>query len=254
MDTIDDFQLLIDLHRPNPRQGPGSEAATLLALELSGLLGRHALQIADLGCGTGASTITLAERLDGHITAVDLFPQFLDVLGDRARAHGVESRITTLAASFDALPFAPASLDAIWSEGAIYNLGFEAGLTLWRPFLKPGGVLAVSEITWLTAQRPAEIQSHWDVHYPEIDLASGKIAALERNGFTPIGYFPLPESCWLENYYQPLQARFSALLEQYDHSDAAKACVEAEEREIELYTRHRAHLSYGFYVAQKTTE
>lgn len=74
--------------------------------------------------------------------------------------------------------------------------------------------------------------------------------AVRRHGFTPIGYFPLSESCWLENYYRPLQARFPALLEHYEHSDTARACVEAEEYEIALYERHKAHVSYGFYIAR----
>lgn len=249
---MDDLQLLIDLHKPNPRLGPGSDATTRLALELSGLLPRHGLEVADLGCGTGASAISLAEQLDAHITAVDLFPEFLGELERRAEARGVKARITTLAASIDALPFEPESLDAIWSEGAIYNMGFEAGIVAWRPFLAPGGVLAVSEITWLTSERPAELEAHWEREYPEIDLASGKLAVLERHGFTPVGYFPLPEACWLENYYRPLRERFPPLLEQHAHSDAARACVEAEEREIALYERHRAHVSYGFYIARKT--
>ena len=248
---MDDFQLLIDLHKPNPRQGPGSDETTRQALELSGLLGGQALKVADLGCGTGASAMVLAEDLDAHITAVDLFPEFLEELTRRAKERGVAERITTLNASIDDLPFEHGSLDAIWSEGAIYNIGFEAGIAAWRPFLKQGGVLAVSEITWLTAERPAELQAYWDQEYPQIDLASGKLAILERHGFTPIAYFPLDESCWLKNYYHPLQARFPLLLEQYEHSEAARACVEADQREIALYEKHKAHVSYGFYIASK---
>ncbi len=251
---MNDFQILLDLHRPNPRQGPGSDEATLRALELSGLIGRAGLQVADVGCGTGASTLLLAERLDAHIQAVDIFPEFLEELMRRATERGVADRVTTVAASMEALPFEPLSLDAIWAEGSIYNIGFEAGVQAWRPLLKPGGVLALSEITWLTAKRPAELEQHWNREYPEIDLASGKLAVLERNGYTPIGYFPLPEACWLENYYGPLRARFPALLAQYEHSDEARACVDAEEFEIALYERNREHVSYGFYVARKTAD
>jgi SAM-dependent methyltransferase len=251
---MENVALLIDLHKPNLRLGPGSAAATRLALELSGLLGRPGLRVADLGCGTGASAIPLAEQLDAQITAVDQFPAFLDQLVLRAEARGVGARIRTLAASFDALPFEAGSLDAIWSEGAIYNLGFEAGLAAWRPFLQPGGVLAVSELTWLTAERPAELQAHWAQEYPEVGLASAKLAALERQGFMPLGYFPLPAACWLEDYYRPLRARFPALLEQNAHSEAARACVAAEEREIALYERHQDHVSYGFYIARKTSD
>jgi len=112
-------------------------------------------------------------------------------------------------------------------------------------------VLAVSEITWLTSERPAERQAHWEQEYPQIDQASGKLAVLEKHGFTPISCFPLAESSWIESYYRPLQERFPALLEQHDHSRAAQACVEAEEREIALYERYHAHVSYGFYIARK---
>ena len=44
----------------------------------------------------------------------------------------------------DELSFDDESLDAIWSEGAIYNIGFEHGVHTWRRFPKPGGILGVS--------------------------------------------------------------------------------------------------------------
>ncbi len=255
---MEDFRLLLDLHRPNPRLGPGSERATRQALTLSGLAerpeGSRRCKIADLGCGTGASALVLAKALEAEIIAVDLFPAFLTELERRAAARGVGARITTLAASIEELPFALGSLDAIWSEGAIYNLGFEAGLAAWRPFLAPGGVLAVSELTWLTSERPAELQAHWDAAYPEVATASAKLAVLERQGFSPLGYFPLSESCWLEGYYGPLRARFPAFLEEHGHSEAARTLVAEEELEIDLYQRHSAFVSYGFYVARKVGE
>ena len=256
------LSLIIDLHKPHPRQGPGSRADTLRAIELAGLRDRRDLKIADLGCGTGASALVLAETLDAHITAVDLFPDFLDELTRRATDQNLDARITPLEASIDALPFVPESLDVVWSEGAIYNLGFEAGLKAWRPFLKPGGILAVSEITWLTGEspettpgeagpRPAELQRYWDAAYPEVDVASAKIAHLETHGFSPIGYFPLPPSSWLDAYYAPLRADFDAFLERHHHSDDARACVAEHQREIELYERFQAYYSYGFYIARK---
>jgi SAM-dependent methyltransferase len=148
--SVEDLDLLVDLHLDGRRQGPGSGEATRRAIALSGLDGREALTIADLGCGTGASTLVLADALDACIAAVDIFPAFLRRLDDDAERRGVADLITTVAASLDALPFADETLDAIWSEGAIYNIGFERGLGLWRRSLKPGAVIAVSELTWLT--------------------------------------------------------------------------------------------------------
>jgi cyclopropane fatty-acyl-phospholipid synthase-like methyltransferase len=252
--TMDELQLLVDLHKDNKRQGPGGDAETRLAVALSGLKGQANLKIADIGCGTGASTLVLADELDAHITAVDFLPEFLSILERDAAQVGVAERITTLAESMDALPFKAESLDAIWSEGAIYNMGFEAGVAAWRQFLKPGGILAVSELTWLTAERPAALQAHWDAEYPQVDTASAKMAILEQHGFKPMGYFFLSESCWLDNYYRPIQQRLSAFLDAHGQSDEAKAIVAAEQAEIALYEQYRQYVSYGYYVAQKLAD
>ena len=248
---MDDLQLLLDLHKDGSRQGPGGDRETRLAIELSGLKKGAGLKIADIGCGSGASTLTLARELDAHITAVDFLPEFLAELEVRADRAGVADRITTLTASMDALPFEKAAFDAIWSEGAIYNMGFAAGLEAWRRYLKPSGIIAVSELTWLTDQRPEQLQTHWEREYSEVDRASAKIDVLERLGFSLLGYFPLPEYCWLDNYYRPLQRRFPAFLARHENSDAARAVVAAEESEIALYEDHAAFVSYGFYIARK---
>ncbi len=248
---MDDLTLLIDLHRDGERQGPGGDDETRLAISLSGLRARTNLRIADIGCGTGAATRVLAHELDTTVTAVDLLPDFihdLDIAADRAK---LRERITTLIASMDALPFAAQSFDAIWSEGAIYNMGFASGIRAWRRLLKPDGILAVSELTWLTQARPAELQRHWLQQYPEVDTAAAKIALLEANGFSPLAYFTLPQQCWLDNYYRPLQARFAGFLARHGNSGAAEAIVAAEQNEIALYERNMAFVGYGYFIAKK---
>ena len=251
---MDELSLLVDLHRDGKRQGPGGDDETRLAVTLSGLSGRKGLKIADIGCGTGASTLALANQLDATLTAVDFLPDFLHDLDVTAQRENLAQRIETLVASMDALPFEEQSFDAIWSEGAIYNIGFSNGIKAWRRFLKPGGILAVSELTWLTQDRPAELERHWIREYAEVDTASAKMGILERNGFSPVGYFALPKRCWLDNYYRPMQARFAAFLERNGNSEAAAAIVAAEENEIALYERHSAFVSYGFYVARRTAD
>ena len=251
---MDDLELLTDLHRGGTRQGPGGDDETRLAIELSGLRDATDLQLADIGCGTGASTFVLAEELDTKIVAVDFLPDFLHLLDTGATQRGLADRITSLATSMDALPFDDDSLDAIWSEGAIYNIGFETGIRSWRRFLKPGGILAVSEITWLTADRPAELDQHWNAEYPEVATASSKFAALEQQGYSPIGYFALPEHCWLDKYYRPMQQRFADFLTRHEHSDAARAIVDAERHEIDLYERFSPYVSYGYYIARRAPD
>jgi len=151
--TETELRLLIDFHLLAQRQGPGSDTDTLRALDFVNQMSVPNLNIADIGCGTGAQTMVLAHKLNGNITAVDLFPEFLDILRRQAAEQGVSDRINTLQASMDNLPFSSDSLDLIWSEGAIYNIGFEAGITYWKSFLNSGGFLALSELTWKTNKR-----------------------------------------------------------------------------------------------------
>jgi SAM-dependent methyltransferase len=248
---VEDYQLLIDLHKSANRQGPGSDAETEKALDLSMVDRSAPLKIADIGCGTGASTLLLARLLNAQITAVDFLQEFLEVLEGKAKKMGLSEKIKTLSCSMDNLPFGDEEYDVIWSEGAIYNIGFERGVKDWNRYLKVGGLLVVSEITWITGTRPLELQKFWDDEYPEIDVASSKIGVLEKNGFSPIGYFVLPEYCWLDNYYWPMQDRFKDFLNRNGNSEEAKAIMEWEKREIELYEKYKAHYSYGVYIARK---
>lgn len=252
--NMDNLELLIELHIGGQRQGPGGDEETRLALALSGLKKRKSLNIADIGCGTGASTRVLARELDAKVTAVDFLPAFLDVLKRDLEREGLSDRIETLSKAMEELPFEDNAFDAIWSEGAVYNMGFDAGTKAWRRFLKPGGILAVSELTWLTRTRPAELDRHWMAEYPEVGTAAEKINVLENNGYSMRGYFPLPKHCWIDNYYRPMQSRFDSFLSKQGNSEAANAIVAAENVEIDLYERNSEFISYGFYIAQRTDD
>lgn len=246
-----ELELIIDLHKHSERQGPGSENDTLKALNFMNLPTDQSLKVADLGCGSGGQTITLARNLNAQITAVDLFPAFLNELTEKAQKLGLSNKILTLEKSIDDLPFSKSEFDVIWSEGAIYNIGFENGLKKWSEYLKPGGFLAVSEITWITPTRPKEIDAFWNAEYPEVDTASNKIKQLENNGYTLVGYFYLSENSWIETYYKPLQARFKNFLNRNHNSDLAKKVVDDNQAEIDLYKKFKNYYSYGFYVARK---
>lgn len=249
---MDDLALLFDLHKRAKRQGPGGEDQTRKAVDLAGLSPSEPLKIADIGCGTGASTMQLARALNARITAVDFSSDFLEVLEADTEEAGLSERIKSLLCSMETLPFEDEEYDVFWSEGAVYNMGFENGVNSWRHFLRPGGLLVVSEITWTTGDRPSEVQKFWESAYPEIATAADKISVLERSGYSPIAYFTLPESSWIDNYYRPLQDSFPGFLARHANSDKARAIVEAEEKEISLYMKFKTYYSYGVYIARKT--
>ena len=246
-----ELELLVDFHKDAERQGPGSTATTLRAINFMNIENKKNLKIADIGCGTGAQTITLAKNLNGQIIAVDLFSAFLEKLNSKSKVEGLDEKIITREISMESLDFRDEEIDIIWSEGAIYNIGFEVGIKQWKKYLKPGGYLALTEITWLTNSRPIEIEEHWNNEYPEINTPSNKIRQLEENGYTPVGYFILPEECWLDNYYNPIEERFDEFLNKHNNSDIAKRIVEAEKEEIRKYKKYKSYLSYGFYIAKR---
>jgi ubiquinone/menaquinone biosynthesis C-methylase UbiE len=246
-----ELQLIVDLHINSERQGPGSEKDTLRALKFLNLPADKNLKVADIGCGSGGQTISLAKNLNGQITAVDLFPEFLNELNEKAQNLGFTDKIVTLEKSMDDLPFTEGELDLIWSEGAVYNIGFENGLKKWKDYLKVGGYLAVSEITWITQSRPKEIEEFWKSEYPEIDTASNKIKQLENNGYSLVGYFYLSQDSWIETYYKPMQARFENFLKRNNNSELSRKVVDDNQAEIDLYQKFKDYYSYGFYIARK---
>jgi hypothetical protein len=138
------------------------------------------------------------------------------------------------------------SIDLLWSEGAIYFLGFEAGLRLWRRLLAPGGCLAVSECSWLGADPPADVAAFFRQGYPGMAGVEQNIERARAAGFEVLDHFALPPEAWWDEYYGPLQARMTRLA---PDADPELAAVIAEtRREIDLFRRYGDAYGYLFYL------
>jgi SAM-dependent methyltransferase len=245
-----DFKLICEYYANLERQGPGSPEATLTALGFIDNLTSQS-QIADIGCGTGGQTLVLAGRTQGRITGIDLFPAFIDLFNANAKRLHFEDRVRGVTGSMEALPFRDEELDLIWSEGAIYNIGFKRGLSEWHRFLKPGGHIAVSEASWFTRERPAEIDDFWRDAYPEIDTIPNKVAQMQDAGYVPVATFILPETCWTDNFYKPQHALQTAFLEKHKGNKTAEELVANQRREAQLYDQYNAYYGYVFYIGRK---
>lgn len=246
-----ELDLLIDLHLRNHRQGPGSTTETLKAMALTGLNPASSLKVADIGCGTGASTLILARETNWQIRAVDLFPAFLNKLEKQASSTAPKQTISLAQEDMNQLSFKAQSLDLIWSEGAIYSMGFANGLKKWREFLVDDGILAISEICWTSANRPAEIEAYWNAEYPEIATLEEKAKQMESHGYKLIDSFILEANSWLNNYFEPLEQTIPLFLEEHKHTELAQKVVELHRMEYELYRKFQAYYSYGFFIARK---
>lgn len=250
--SIHEFELqLICRYFSNfERQGPGSPEMTIKALSFINNLTQDS-RIADIGCGTGGQTMVLAQNTTGTITGIDLFPDFIGIFNENAKRLNLQDRIKGITGSMDDLPFKDEEYDLIWSEGAIYNIGFERGLKEWSGFLKKGGYIAVTDATWFTEERPSEIENFWLSEYPGITTISNNINAMQKSGYIPVAVFTLPENCWIENYYIPQTSVQEKFLKIYEGNEAAKRFIEYQRHEAKMYQEYKEYYGYVFYIGKK---
>jgi ubiquinone/menaquinone biosynthesis C-methylase UbiE len=245
-----DFKLICEYYSLIERQGPGSPEVTVKALSFIDNLTDES-KIADIGCGTGGQTMVIANHAPGQITGVDLFPEFIEIFSRNAENSNLQDRMTGIVGSMANLPFEDEEFDLLWSEGAIYNIGFERGINEWKRFLKSGGFIAVSEASWFTEERPDEIAQFWKEAYPEIDTISNKISQLQKAGYIPVATFILPENCWMENFYLPQVSVQQTFLKKYPGHKAAEELVENQRHEAEFYYKYKDFYGYVFYIGKK---
>lgn len=245
-----DFHLVCEYFSSMDRQGPGSPEMTVKALGFIDNLTEES-RIADIGCGTGGQTMVLAQHAPGHITGIDIFPVFIDMLDANARKRNLHDRVGGVVGSMENLPFRAEELDLIWSEGAIYNIGFERGVTEWRKFLKAGGYIAVTEASWFTEERPAEINDFWMNAYPEIDTIPHTMAKLQKSGYIPVASFVLPQNCWMEHFYDLQVEAQEKFLNKYQGNPTAEQLIRYQRHEAQLYAKYKEYYGYVFYIAKK---
>jgi ubiquinone/menaquinone biosynthesis C-methylase UbiE len=245
-----DFSLICEYFSSIERQGPGSPEVTIKALSFIDYLSNES-RIADLGCGTGGQTMVMAQHVPGNITAIDLFSTFIDLFNQNAGKLNLQDRVKGIIGSMDSLPFQEEELDLIWSEGAIYNIGFERGLNEWRKFLKTGGYVAVTEASWFTEERPAEINDFWVEAYPEIDTIPNKVAIMQKAGYLPVASFILPEKCWTEHFFAPQIKAQEIFLKKHAGNQTAEGLIAYARHEAQLYAKYKAYYGYVFYIGKK---
>lgn len=240
--------LMFSFYEGVVRKGPGSEASTLKALAMLKGLPEHP-RFVEFGCGAGVATIALARSSPCHITAVDIHQPFLDELQRDSVRTGVSERISPLCADMGDPPFSDASFDGVWSEGAIYNLGFERGLRRWRRLLRTGGYVAVSEAVWLSENPPPRAKEFWGTEYPAMATVAEGMCKLGSTGFKPIGHFILPSEDW-ENYYLPVRAHLPEFLRRHTNSPAAGELARGVQTEFDVWSEFGASFGYAFFIGR----
>jgi len=238
------FAPLLRLFKGVSQKGPGSEASTLRALSLCPLPAQPA--VADLGCGSGASTLILARSLRVPILALDADGTALDDLWEAASAQGLLPLVRPGTGDMGAPDIPPESLDLLWSEGAIAHLGWSQGLRIWKGLLRPGGIMAITDATWFEENPPSEAQQAWAQWYPDMGTEASNLQIASEQGLEVLSHFRLPRQDWWAYFDQ-----VTTQCQKHRGDESLSEVIAGMQEEIDLYQRTGNSYGYVFYILRK---
>lgn len=224
---------LITLFAGLNRLGPGNAESLRWAIGIAGL--EKSARVLDAGCGTGADLGILAAAIpQGRLVAVDLAAPMIARV--KERFPKVEAHVADMATP----PGGP--FDMIWSAGAVYFLGVPKALAAWRSQLKPGGVVAFSDLRARVETLPQEVVSFWATE----GVTLGSVAQLEAEviaaGYEILGTRWVGPAGWA-SYYGPLESELDSFEESPELVDTLRA-------EIALWRTHGVTYGYRIVVAK----
>jgi ubiquinone/menaquinone biosynthesis C-methylase UbiE len=185
-------------------------------------------RILDIGCGSGVTTIELAELSNGKVIGIDIDQFSLDLLNRKIMELGLSNKVKAVNLSLFEIDFPDESFNIIWSEGSIGVIGFERGLKEWRRLLKHNGFLVIHD---------------------EISI-SNKLSWITSWGYRLENYFSLPLDVWWEEFYRPLNKRINELRQKYKNDSEAKL-LKKFQNEIDMVKDNPQKFNSAFYIMQK---
>jgi ubiquinone/menaquinone biosynthesis C-methylase UbiE len=104
----------------------------------------------DAGCGIGSLSMMLAEAVghEGHVTGLDISPDFLKIAKKNAEKSGMSSQVSFQQGDVTNLPFEDESFDWVWSSDCIGYpyLRSSSQIKELARVIKPGGIIAI--LSW----------------------------------------------------------------------------------------------------------
>jgi SAM-dependent methyltransferase len=233
-----------------PRQGPGNRASAVKALSLCGDL-PPAPAILDVGCGSGAQTLYLAELTSGSIVAIDRHAPSIQRLTAILAARGLSQRVQAQVGDMAHVEQPLERFDLIWSEGALYNIGIGNALRICHGLLHPGGYLVFTDAVWRRENPPREVRASFDSEYPTMGRVDDVLAAIKNCGFEPLGHFTLPDETWWDDFYTPMQGRIEELRGTHAGDAEAAFILDQLAREPDMHRRYSGYYAYEYFVARR---
>ncbi len=116
------------------------------------------------------------------------------------------------------------------------------------------GYIAVTELTLLEKETPAEVRNYRNKYYPDIRTTEENPEIIRKCGLSDEGHFTLPESAWYDDFYIPM----GELIRKYRNENTCNGrdeLLEEELKELEteiyFYRNYSHYFGYVFYVMRK---
>ena len=151
--------------------------------------------IADIGAGTGFLALLLARAVgpDGELIAVDIVPEFLELIQKRAAEEGI-ANITTLQSRERSTDLSPASIDLAFVCDVYHHFEYPGSmLESIHSALRPGGELVVIDFDRVEGK-----SREWVINHVRIGR-DAVMAEIVEAGFTPVAQ--QPDASYLEENY-----------------------------------------------------
>lgn len=133
-------------------------------------------RVLDLGCGNGTMAAYIAEATGAHVTGIDFSPTAIGQAQRLAAAR--PGHLAFQVADIAALPFPPASFDAIVAVDTLYFTDLDATVADLKTLLRPGGRMGIFWSQGADPERPIEVFPRETLPADCTDLAR----ALQRHG------------------------------------------------------------------------
>ncbi len=182
--------------------------------------------ILDIGCGTGVSTLWLAENFSGNITAIDNDFHAIEYLQQKIKERNLQHRIKTICISFDEFEYLDNQYDIILAEGFLNVVGFELGFERLIGKVKNRGYFIIHD------------------EYNDNDT---KIAIIQKNNCEIISTIYLDETIWWNDFYRQLEIEINNIV-----NDNLRSLFVNELNEIEQYKINSALFKSIYYVVLKS--
>jgi len=109
----------------------------------------------DAGCGLGQQSIMLTKEVgdQGHVTGLDIIPEFINYANELSKVHGLNHRLSFKEGSITDIPFEDNTFDWLWSSDCAGYPATDNPIQLideLKRVVKPGGIVAI--LAWSSQQ------------------------------------------------------------------------------------------------------